>query len=295
MFGGSWRCAAAIAACTSCAAASMSRASVNCSVTEVEPRFEAEAMASRPAIVENCRSSGVATAEAIVSGDAPGSDALTLMVGKSTFGRSLTGNCRYAIAPKSRMAIMSSVVMTGRRMKISAMFMIQLRAGCLVARSPGYPVARRKPGDRETGRPSSFDFHLTLRCKPQLPVCHYRLAGGEAIVDDRFLADGAENGDGPHLDGVAGLHHINILPALSVLHGACGDDQRGVALRDFHRHGDELSGPERAVAVVERRFQRDRAGALVDAVVDERQLAARVAGGDVGVRMDGRKLILRNG
>ena len=49
-----------------------------------------------PAIVENCFSSGVATVAAIVSGLAPGRLALTVIVGKSTFGRSLTGSCRYA-------------------------------------------------------------------------------------------------------------------------------------------------------------------------------------------------------
>ena len=47
---------------------------------------------SMPAIVVNCRSSGVATAEAMVSGLAPGSDADTWMVGKSTLGRSFTGS-----------------------------------------------------------------------------------------------------------------------------------------------------------------------------------------------------------
>ena len=50
-----------------------------------------------PAMVENCCSSGVATAEAIVSGLAPGRLALTWIVGKSTFGRSLTGRSRYAM------------------------------------------------------------------------------------------------------------------------------------------------------------------------------------------------------
>ena len=47
-----------------------------------------------PAMVENSRSSGVATADAMVSGLAPGSEAFTEMVGKSTLGRSLTGSRR---------------------------------------------------------------------------------------------------------------------------------------------------------------------------------------------------------
>ncbi len=91
---GSWRCTAAMAACTSCAAASMSRSRLNWMVIDVEPRLLVEVMLSMPAMVENCFSSGVATAEAIVSGLAPGRPADTEMVGKSTFGRSLTGSCR---------------------------------------------------------------------------------------------------------------------------------------------------------------------------------------------------------
>src|ERR1044071_2921492 len=89
MFGGSCRAAAAMADCTSCAAASMLRERLNCSVIDVEPRYDAEVMESRPAIVENWRSSGVATAAAIVSGEAPGSEGPTWIVRKSTFGRSL--------------------------------------------------------------------------------------------------------------------------------------------------------------------------------------------------------------
>jgi hypothetical protein len=49
------------------------------------------------------------------------------MVGKSTFGRSLTGSCRYAMTPNMRMASMTSVVMTGRRMKSAATFIFVIR------------------------------------------------------------------------------------------------------------------------------------------------------------------------
>ena len=70
----------------------MLRSRLNCSVIWVEPWLLAEVMESSPAIVENSFSSGVATAEAMVSGLAPGSEALTWIVGKSTLGRSLTGS-----------------------------------------------------------------------------------------------------------------------------------------------------------------------------------------------------------
>ena len=92
--GGSLRCAAAMADWTSCAAASMSRSSENCSVILVEPCELVELSESSPAMVENWPSSGVATVAAMVSGEAPGRLAETEMVGKSTFGNSETGRAR---------------------------------------------------------------------------------------------------------------------------------------------------------------------------------------------------------
>ncbi len=94
MFGGSCRAAAEIADWTSSAAPSRLRVRLNWSVICVEPCVLVEFMLSRPAIVENWRSSGVATEDAIVSGEAPGSAAATWIVGKSTFGRSDTGSRR---------------------------------------------------------------------------------------------------------------------------------------------------------------------------------------------------------
>src|SRR6266704_388908 len=115
MPGGSCRRVLEIAACTSWAAASMLRDRVNCKVMFVPPSVLDDVIASIPAIVENCFSSGVATAAAIVCGLAPGSPAETVIVGKSTFGRSLTGSSRYAISPNMRMPNITSVVATGRR------------------------------------------------------------------------------------------------------------------------------------------------------------------------------------
>jgi hypothetical protein len=83
-----------MAACTSCPAPSRERSRTNWSVMLVWPRTLAEVIESRPGMVENCRSRGVATDAAMVSGLAPGRLAVTWMVGKSTLGRSLTGNAR---------------------------------------------------------------------------------------------------------------------------------------------------------------------------------------------------------
>jgi hypothetical protein len=73
-------------------------------------------------MLENWFSSGVATAEPMVSGLAPGSDAVTSSVGKSTLGRSLTGRERYATSPKRAIAAISKLVAIGLRMNPSEKF-----------------------------------------------------------------------------------------------------------------------------------------------------------------------------
>ncbi len=73
--------AALMAACTSCSAASMFRSSSNCSVTCELPKLDTEVICASAGICPNCLSSGVVTAEAIVSALAPGSSVETRMVG----------------------------------------------------------------------------------------------------------------------------------------------------------------------------------------------------------------------
>src|SRR6267142_4350341 len=126
MVGGRSRAVRAIIACTSCAAASTFLLKVNCRVICVRPRVLVELIESRPAIVEKFFSSGVATEEAMVSALAPDKLALTVMVGKSTVGRSLTGSDLYPSAPKITIPSITSVVATGRRMKRPEIFMTHL-------------------------------------------------------------------------------------------------------------------------------------------------------------------------
>ncbi len=91
---GSERWATEIADCTSSAAASIERSSSNCSTIWLEPSVEDEVIEVTPGIAESCCSSGVATEAAITSGLAPGSEAVTWMVGKSIAGRAATGSMR---------------------------------------------------------------------------------------------------------------------------------------------------------------------------------------------------------
>src|SRR5471032_1573484 len=120
---GSSGIAAAIAVCTSTVALSISRLGSNCKVTVALPSELDELIESMPAIVVNCRSSGLATADDIVIGSPPGRLADTLIVGKSTSGRLLTVSSRYASTPNIAMAAISRLVAMGRRMKTSERFM----------------------------------------------------------------------------------------------------------------------------------------------------------------------------
>src|SRR5579863_2391588 len=116
-----------MAACTSRAAPSMLRLKSNCSVTDVVPRLLDDVISVMPAIRPNCRSSGVATDDAMISGLAPGKPAATVMVGKSTCGSGETGNTKNAAMPASAMAKVSSVVATGRCMNGEEMLILVRR------------------------------------------------------------------------------------------------------------------------------------------------------------------------
>src|SRR5260370_1136679 len=83
----------------------------------VEPRPLEEVICVTPAMRLNWRSSGVATAEAMVSGLAPGRPAPTPRVGKSTWGSGATGKKPNATTPERKMAMVISDVARGGRMK----------------------------------------------------------------------------------------------------------------------------------------------------------------------------------
>ncbi|KAF1030510.1 MAG: hypothetical protein GAK37_01316 [Pseudomonas sp.] len=82
-----------------------------------EPRLLDEVICVTPAICPNSRSSGVATELATVLGSAPGKDALTLMVGKSTSGSGATGSRLNAKMPNRARPAANNVVAMGRRIK----------------------------------------------------------------------------------------------------------------------------------------------------------------------------------
>ncbi len=72
----------------------MSRFRPNCRVMLAWPTELREVIWVTSAMAPRCRSSGLATVAATVSGLAPGSEAETEMVGKSTCGSGDTGSFR---------------------------------------------------------------------------------------------------------------------------------------------------------------------------------------------------------
>src|SRR5207302_1048393 len=94
----------------------MLRLRSNWMVTEVAPSALNEVICVTPAIWPSCRSKGVATDDAIVSGLAPASVAVTWMVGKSTWGSGAMGRNGNAVMPTKARAVVSSDVVTGRLM-----------------------------------------------------------------------------------------------------------------------------------------------------------------------------------
>src|SRR5438105_15777236 len=113
-----------MAACTSTAAPSSLRLRSNSSVIWVFPSELEDVIEARPAMAENEFSSGVATAAAMVSGLAPGRLAVTRSVGRSTFGRSLTGRARYATPPNRAMAAIIRLVAMGLSINAWEMFIV---------------------------------------------------------------------------------------------------------------------------------------------------------------------------
>src|SRR3954467_14371149 len=136
-----------------------------------------------PAMVENCRSIGPATEAAMVSGLAPGSVAVTSMVGKSTRGSAATASRRYPKMPNTMSDAVMSVVITGRRIQASEMFM------------SGFGLA-------------APDRHFGAVGQQQLAVDDDHPAPLQAILDGGFAVDRALHLHVAHRGSVV-LHHID--------------------------------------------------------------------------------------
>jgi len=104
-------------------------------VTRVLPSEDCEVSSVTPAMRPSARSSGVATVAAITSGLAPGSEALTDTVGKSTCGSGDTGSKPKLTIPANATPTVSNVVATGRWTKGAMMFKV-VRVESYATQSP---------------------------------------------------------------------------------------------------------------------------------------------------------------
>src|SRR6185503_2448578 len=124
----------------------MLRERSNCIVMLVEPSWLVDVIWFTPAMRPNCRSSGVATDDAIVSGLAPGNPALTLITGYSTWGIGATGRRKYARIPAIKSPIASNDVATGRRMNGAEMFMLFVQSRARACEGEGTLLSKGSQG-----------------------------------------------------------------------------------------------------------------------------------------------------
>src|SRR5436190_7212671 len=115
--------------------------------------------------------------------------------------------------PARRIASITRVVATGRRMKSSAMF---------IAMSPAFALARCRAAVRPRGgrglRRRRLHLDLAARLQPELALDDDLLAGLEALADDRLVAGRAPHLDRAHLDRLVVLDHEDVVAALPALH-----------------------------------------------------------------------------
>ena len=104
------------------------------------PSDELDVISFTPAMAPRARSSGVATVAAMVSGLAPGSEAVTDIVGKSTCGNGATDNRKKLMMPASAMPSVAKVVATGLWIKTAEKFIsVHLPGGGVALPRRGVP------------------------------------------------------------------------------------------------------------------------------------------------------------
>src|SRR5207245_8373563 len=161
------------------------------------------------------------------------------------------------MAPNSRIADVTSVVMMGRRIKSSGMFIATWQQS--VVRSVSVACHSSLV----------LNLHLGSRKKHKLTVGHHFFSGLETLLDDRYAAKRGTGNNRHDSYTEVGLDHKDILARLTRLHGLVPDhDHLGPAGKGQH-HVDELPGPQPPVGIGESPLEQDRPGRSIDGVVDE--------------------------
>ena len=232
----------------------------------------------------NWSSSGVATVEAITSGLAPGSCAVTAIVGKSTFGSAETGRSRKQTAPNAMIPAIRRAVAIGRRMKISGI---------------SWPWSARWFRGR-------LDFNLDVVGEAVLPVGHHLFAWRKPLLDDGEPVPPVHDED---VDTVRNGVFSDDIDVVAVRAGHDAPDwnrDRVLANAEHKLGGDELSRPQVIARIGNLCVQGDSACRRGDLIVDEAEFSVgqRLAGlrprvnVERGLRLGGAdfgEIVLRDG
>src|SRR5258708_5341878 len=225
----------------------MLRFKSNCRVILVVPSAFVEVICDRPEICANCVSSGVATEEAMVSGLAPGNDADTEIVGKSTCGSGATGSSGNTTRPTRKIPPINSEVAIGLRTNGSEMLMILSACGVVA--------------------------HVHAGLQPVLIAGHDPLIQGDALLDDRQAAALVAELQRTHFHRRVALDHVGERSVRAKLYGGTRHGERVLFLPDEHARIDILNGPKALALIAECGFESCGAGGLIDFIVDQRQRA----------------------
>src|SRR5215212_1972331 len=247
---------------TSCAATSTFLSRRKVMKTCETPSTEVERSSSMPLMVLTAASTLSVTSVSISRGPAPGLTTVTVMVGRSIFGKRSTPSVRNEKTPTTVSDRINIVANTGRRTQISANFcMTALSCESVRSLPDGRAVGELldvRGGDEFVGR----DVPLDLDEVAVLPAC-----ADEALVCDAVLDD--EDAGGRPVGA----------------HGAGGDEDRRVGLRLEHADGGVLPGLEQVLAVLDLGLDGERARLRRHARRDARD-APREASVGVGAHGD---------
>ena len=109
--------------------------------------------------------------------------------------------------------------------------------------------------------------------EPRLPVGHDALAGGEAFGGDRDVVVDHLRADRTLLHRFVGFDHPDIEAVGAALHRDRRNGHGILVGRDQDADADELARPQPLVLIGKFRLQPDRAGGLIDLIVDQQQVA----------------------
>src|SRR5215213_8332476 len=246
---------------TSCAATSAFLSRRNVMKTCETPSTEVERSSSMPLMVLTAASTLSVISVSTSCGPAPGLTTVTVMVGRSIFGKRSTPSVENEKTPTTVSDRINIVANTGRRTQISANFCMAALSyesvRLLSDRDPVGELLDVRGGDELV----RLDVPLNLDEVAVLPADRDEALARDAVLDD-----------------------VDARGRPVRAHGAGGDEDRRVGLRQEHADGGELPGLKQALAVLDLGLDGERARLRRHARRDARDATREAA---VGVRAHG--------